>query len=237
MRRIGVEAMKNNMMNTNIKTTLTLSIASISLMLAYTVPAAHAQQRGGARFNFAPNIYPMEQARVPEMSYHPEAHSVRSGHVPSSKDILGIDPGSLPAAPVQAPTSVAQTQARLSTTPPTHYQDSFGSPNNVPALAALPKTLAPLTAVPKAGEKQYSANKAVSAKLMHSKDNHYIGTKVAGRLLKRNHAAGQFGQALALKPASYANNFGYEPGPMVPMSSGDGMTVRQNVTGTLIHRK
>jgi hypothetical protein len=150
--------------------------------------------------------------------------------VPSSKDILGIDPGSLPAVP-----SVAQTQAKLMQTAPVHYQEKFGAPNNVPALAALPKTLAPLSA-PKAGEKPYSAGKEVSGKLMHAKNNRYIGTKVAGKLLRKNHASGQSGQALALKPASYANNFGYEPGPMVPMASGDGMSIKKDVTGKLLNR-
>ncbi len=222
-------------MNTNINTKLTLSITSISLLLAMSVPSASAQQRGGARFNFAPNVYRLEDTRVPDSALlPPDSHSVRSGHVPSSKDILGIDPGSLPVA--QAPAAVSPPQVQLMQATPAHYQESFGAPNNVPALAALPKTLTPLS-TPKVGEKPYSANKAVSAKLMHAKNNRYIGTKVAGKLLKQNHIAGQSGQALAMKPAaSYGKNFGYEPGAFVPTASGDGMNVRTAVSGTLLHR-
>jgi hypothetical protein len=225
-------------MNIHINSKLTLSITSISLLLAANMPSAYAQQRGGARFNFAPQIYPLEQTRVPDSYFQPGApHAVRSGHVPSSKDILGIDPGSLPVAPVPAPApaSIAQRQPNLMQATPAHYQESFGVPNNVPALAALPKTLAPLS-LPRAAEKPYSANKAVSAKLMHAKNNRYMSANVKGKLLKKNHAAGQSGQALALKPASYANNFGYEPGPTVPVASGDGMTVKADVSGKLLTR-
>jgi hypothetical protein len=72
---------------------------------------------------------------------------------------------------------------------------------------------------------------------MHAKNNRYIGTKVAGKLLKKNHLAGASGQALALKPtASYGKNFGYEPGPTVPVASGDGTTVKTDVSGKLLHR-
>jgi len=228
MSKVGVEAMKNN-------TKLTLSITAISLLLAASVPSAYAQQRS-ARFNFAPNIYPLENTRVPDSYYLPSAsHAVKSGHVPSSKDILGIDPASLPAAPAPAAV-VSQPQAQLTQATPIHYQESFGAPNNTPALAALPKTLVPLS-LPKAGEKPYSANKAVSGKLLNAKHNRYIGTKVAGKLLKKNHLAGASGQALALKPAaSYGKNFGYEPGAFVPTASGDGTTVKTDVSGKLLHR-
>ena len=221
-------------MNTNTK--LTLSIASLSLLLAANAPA-YAQQRGGARFNFAPNVYRMEDTHVPDAYLQqPAAHSVKSGHVPSSKDILGFDPGSLPAAPTPAAV-YTHTQAQLTQATPAHYQESFGAPNNTPALAALPKTLAPFS-LPKAGDKSYSAGRAVSAKLLKAKNNRYAGTKVAGKLLKKNHIAGQSGQMLALKPAaSYGKNYGYEPGAFVPSAStGDGMTVKTAVSGTLLHR-
>ena len=214
--------MKKNMNNKYIKITI-----SLTCLLVANLPSAYAQQRGGARFNFAPNYYRIEQASVPDGYAQPgPAHAVKSGHVPSSKDILGLDPGSLPVAPV-APPTIRQPQLTQAT--PVHYQESFGSPNNVPALAALPKALTPMT--PRA--KVLASDKQVSAKLMHSKNNRYIATKATGKLLKKH---GQSGQALSLKPASYGNGFGYQPGGYMPSAVGDGTNANTSVYGKLLHR-
>jgi hypothetical protein len=209
-------------MNTNKNTKpIFLALASLSIAVGLSIQPASAQQRSSARFNFAPNYYRLEQASVPVVSYHPVSHSVRNGHVPNSKSILGIDPGSLPIAP-QVQT---QTQATLTQATPTHYKESFGAPANAPVMAALPATALNL---PKAGDKALSVNKAVSAKLMNK--------KVAGKVLKK-HVAGNSGQALALGPAaSYGKNFGYEAGPTTPTAYGNGMSVNTAVSGRLLHK-
>ena len=222
----------------NTKLTL-LSIASITFMAGVSLQPASAQNRAGARFNFAPNIWRMEDSSIPEGYCHPRApigHAVQSGHVPSSKDILGLDPGSLP---VVTPSVQTQTRAAVRQVTPTHYQETFGAPTNAPVMAALPKTATPLSLrLPKEkeGDKALSANKAVSGKLMHANKNNLFNTRLAGKLLRKNHAAGQSGQTLALKPTSYGKNFGYEPGPVMPSSYGNGMNVKTAVSGTLLHR-
>ncbi len=208
-------------MNTNTKVKI-LSLASIAIAVGVSLQPASAQQRG-ARFNFAPNYFRLEQSSPPPVSYHPTAHSVRNGHVPSSKDILGIDPGSLPVAP--APVVNQQTQIQLTQSSPTpHYKESFGAPANAPVMAALPATALNL---PKAKDKALSVNKAVSAHLMNK--------KVSGKLLKK-HVAGNSAQALALGPAaSYGKNFGYEPGSVSPATYGNGAAVNTAVSGRLLH--
>ena len=203
--------------------TIFLSLASLSIAIGISLQPASAQQRGGARFNFAPNYYRLEQANVPEVSYHPVSHTVKNGHVPNSQSILGIDPKLLPVAP-QLQTQT-QTQAKLTQVTPTHYKESFGAPVNAPVMAALPATALNL---PKAGDKALSVNKAVSAKLMNK--------KVAAKIIKK-HIAGNSGQALALGPAaSYGKNFGYEAGPTMPSAYGNGMNVNTAVSGRLLHR-
>ncbi len=93
-------------MNTNRNTkSIFLTLASLSIAIGVSLQPASAQQRGGARFNFAPNYYRLETSAVPEVTAHPISHSVRSGHVPNSKSILGIDPGSLPVAPASSNTN------------------------------------------------------------------------------------------------------------------------------------
>ncbi len=206
----------------NTKLTL-ISIASITLAVGVSLQPAFAGR--GARFDFAPNYYRLEQSSPPPVSYHPTSHAVRSGHVPSSKDILGIDPGSLPVAPVVN----TQTQARLTQVTNTHYKEAFGAPVNAPVMAALPATALNL---PKASEKALSANKAVSAKLMNKKGS----GNVYGKLLRKNHTSGNSAQALALGPAaSYGKNFGYEPGSVTPATYGNGMNVNTAVSGRLLH--
>lgn len=199
-----------------------LSIASVTIATGISLQPASAQNRGGARFNFAPNYYRIEQANLPVVSSHPVSHSVKNGHVPSSKSILGIDPGSLPVAP----RTQTQTQAQLTqATPTTHYKESFGAPANAPTIAALPATALNL---PKAADKALSVNKAVSAHLMNK--------KVSGKVLKK-HVAGNSGKALALGPAaSYGKGFGFEAGPTMPSAYGDGTSVNTAVSGRLLHK-
>ena len=174
-----------------------LSLASVTIATGISLQPASAQHKGGARFNFAPNYYRIEQANVPVVSSHPVSHSVKNGHVPSSKSILGIDPGSLPVAPhVQTQTQAQLTQVTPTQVTNTHYKESFGAPGNAPTIAALPATALNL---PKAADKALSVNKAVSAHLMNK--------KVSGKVL-RKHVAGNSGKALALGPAaSYGKKF------------------------------
>lgn len=214
--KVGVTIMYTNK-NTK---SIFLTITSLTAVMAMSLQPALAQ-RGGARFNFAPNYYRLEQSRVPEVAYHPVTHSVKNGHVPSSKSILGLDPGSLPVQPkIQT-----QTQAKLTQVTPTHYKESFGAPANAPVMAALPANALKL---PKAADKAISANKAVSAHLVHK--------NVAGKLLKK-HTAGNSARALALGPAaSYGKNFGYQAGPTMPSAYGNGTNIRTAVSGRLLQR-
>jgi len=209
---------------------LALSLTTVSCAMI-SLPAF--ADRKGARFSFAPNIYPVEQSQIPEVSVSPRSahHAVKAGQVPTGKDILGIDPNSLPKVP--SAEEIAETQAKLMRS---HYQDSFGTPNNMPALAALPKTLAPMSLPSsKPTAKPSSARRDVHGKLLNRKNSNRIGTDVRGKLLKKNGAAGQSARALALKPASYGKDFGYAPGSFTPSSSGDGMSVKTGVYGTLLH--
>jgi hypothetical protein len=168
----------------NTKLTI-ISIASVTLAVGVSLQPAFAGR--GARFDFAPNYYRLEQSSPPPVSYHPSAHSVRSGHVPSS-----------------------QTQVQLTQTP-THYKESFGAPVNAPVMAALPATALSL---PKASEKALSANKAVSAKLVNRqvsgkllRKNHVAGSSAQALALGPAASYGKnFGyEPGSVTPATYGN--------------------------------
>jgi hypothetical protein len=215
-------------MNTNLRFLPLLTIAAAATVCLAPM-SANAK---GARFDFAPNIYKIEQSRLPS-DYGAVPHSVRTGSVPHSSSFLGVDPQLLATPPV-AP--VAQAIPRVSgftTAVPMNasFKNAFGSPITKPVMAVLPKTATPLS-LPQ------SATKQVAAKLVSAKTP--VGNKnLHGTLLSkpRRNVIPSTATALALsgkKIEGYGNNVGYTPGAYLPTASGSGLNIQADVSGRVL---
>lgn len=219
-----------------------LAAMAFSLVSFQAVSAQEQQQQRGARFNFAPNIWKTEEARIPNNRYAPAqpAHAVKHGSMPQSSNFL-LDPSMIPEAPkpviATAPTtnlshqvSIPRTNAQL---PKTNYQPAFGRPLSAPPMAVAslpPQAMAPITQAAKPAAMKSApihAAKHVSASLRHN----HARTGVSGRLLTRTHPVGQS----APVAASYGKNFGYQPGGYLPTQSGTGVSTRSEVSGRILH--
>src|SRR5437868_5293699 len=77
---------------------LSIHLALVTVIAATSSLPAFAGEGRGARFDFAPNHWKVEESRLPVDNYVEPAHSVRQGSVP--KNLLGLDPTML-AKPVQ----------------------------------------------------------------------------------------------------------------------------------------
>lgn len=211
------------------KLSLFVSLVAISA-IASSMQSASAQEARGARFNFAPNVYRVEQSRVPKDYGAEPAHNVRAGAVPNS-NLLGVDPSML-AKPAPPPPVVAARPAMTSVTPAmfvpktnSAFNPMFGKPQvaQLPApvpqqAVAMPMQMKPATAAP-----------AQAAPRRH------VNTAVAGRLMKpvrRNIAPTTATPAVA----SYGKNFGYVPGAYLPSSSG-GASTSTIVHGVIVNQK
>jgi hypothetical protein len=219
-----------------------LSIALVASASTSFCPAFAGPQEGGMRFKYAPNVFPLEQPRIPqnEVSMGGRAvHPAMEGKVPHGPSFLGVDPNFLRPAPRPAPVTSTQV-AKLPSIAPVSIQHPF-SPNfgapSAPPQAALPKQL-PSFGTPSALP-QSSSTKAVAGKLMPHKSQPTLASKsLNGKLLPRKHAIGQPASALALKPIeSYGKNFGYTPGSYLPVSSGNHMNSKSDVYGKLLTRQ
>ena len=185
--------------------------------------SAQAQERPGARFKFAPNVYKIEQARVPSDVDGPRM--VKQGAMPRSSSFLGVDPGYL-TRPQVAAVPVAQPQVSAKAfVPNTSFMPSFGQPINTQALqAGGPIAMAP--SMPKApvaapARPVHTAKRPVSRQ--------HIAKAVSGKLVKPSHTPAQ-----SATPATYGNNVGYVPGGFVPVQSGYGASTRADVHGRII---
>jgi hypothetical protein len=228
---------------------MNVRVAALSITLVASAsmsfcPAFAGPQEGGMRWKFAPNIYKLEQPRIPQEDYSMGGKPVRpamEGKVPHGPSFLGVDPQFLRPAPVQRPaTTSTQAALRHPSVAPisinSPFRPNFGAPS-APPLAALPKML-PSFGTPSAlPQTSANANKSVAGKLMPRKSQPVLAAhrSVAGRLLPRKQPAA----AVALTPTqAYPKGFGYLPGFNLPSSASSGMSSSSNVSGKLLtHHK
>ncbi len=218
-----------------------LSTTIAIIAASSTVQAADAQ---GARFKYAPNIYKMEESRMPTGYGQPVAnpHSVTHGSAPKGMSALGLDPSMLAARPAPrgprvapiAATTVAASPSWTNAVPflnpfaPVANKGQFGqplNPNVPPVVASLPPQASkaqPRTIAP-------SSNSSLSGKINPRRSS----TAVAARLAKP-------ARALAAKQGSpiqsYGNNFGYTAGSTAPVGSGASTSVTGNVYGRVLYK-
>lgn len=223
-----------------------LAALSITLVASANIssPAVHAEGRG-ARFTYAPNIFKLEQPRMPkeEISAGAPSRPAFDGKVPRGPSFLGVDPGFL-TKPAPRPMPTTRTQVAMRPSPaPTNirspFSPNFGEPTAPPAAAhpgMLPNFGSPAGLHPNANSSN-KANKDVSGKLVPHQSL-AANRSVNGRLFNRRHASGQSANpALALKPIeTYGNQF-FTPGHCLPISGGSGMTTQSNVFGRVLQRK
>ncbi|MBX9690331.1 MAG: hypothetical protein K2X27_26695 [Candidatus Obscuribacterales bacterium] len=209
------------------------AVSSITLIDAQSAQAQEARAPRGARFDFAPNRFKVEQPNLPRGYDAPS--TVKAGAMPRSSNFLGVDPSMLASrpAPVQAPAPVPVTQVSHKLfVPNTAFHPSFGQPvqpmqAGAPMqMAALPKPVAaiPQVAAPtvvKSAAPVHAAKRSVPAR-------HHVSTGVSGKLRTPIHPTGQ-----TASPASYGNNVGYVPGGYLPAQSGYG--TRADVHGRIMH--
>lgn len=224
-----------------------LAALSITLVASANISSqsVHAEGRG-ARFTYAPNIFKLEQPRMPkeEISAGAPSRPAFDGKVPRGSSFLGVDPGFLTkpaprpvlATPATTRTQVAMRPSVAPTSIRSPFSPNFGEPTAPPAAAhpgMLPNFGSPAGMHPNAN----SSNKAVSGKLLPHQSL-AANRSVSGRLLHRRHAPGQSANpALALKPIeTYGNQF-FTPGRCLPISGGSGMTTQSNVFGQILKRK
>lgn len=219
-----------------------LSTTIAIIAASSTFQAAEAQ---GARFKYAPNIYKIEESRMPAGYGQPAAnpHSVTHGSAPKGMSALGLDPTMLAARPVRrapsvapiANTTVAASPSWTNAVPflnpfaPVANKGQFGqplNPNVPPVVASLPPQAA--KAQPKSIAPA-STSTGVSSKINARR----ASTAVAARRIPR--ATG-----LAAKPGSpiqsYGNNFGYTAGSTAPTGSGASTSVTGNVYGRVLYK-
>ncbi|HEY9784538.1 MAG TPA: hypothetical protein V6D17_03980 [Candidatus Obscuribacterales bacterium] len=219
----------------------TALISAVAIAVAaVAVQPANAQ---GARFKFAPNVYKLEESRVPHgagMATPQPMHSVRLGAVSGGKSLLGLDPQMLrkpirhmaPVAPI-AQTVVAAKPSFTNVIPqfvPSQFKAQFGQPLSVPAAKA-----APTQALPQPAQAQPNAlaNNAVSGKLTPPAKSAPIkvARAVSGRLKTPRRPVGLAAQPQSIQ--SYGNQF-YRPGTYVP--TGSGSSTRTDVYGHIIRK-
>lgn len=224
---------------------MNVRLAALSITLVASASTAFcpafARDGQGARFQYAPNVFRLEEPRIPKEDYSAASKPMRpamEGKVPHGPSFLGVDPQFLRPAPrpVETRTQVAMHPSVAPVSINSPYRPGFGAPA-APPQAAQPQML-PTFGSPSALP-QSSSNKAVAGKLMPHKSQPSLASRsVNGKLLPRRHAVGQPASALALKPIeSYEKNFGYVPGSYLPVSSSSGMSSKSNVFGKLLTRQ
>lgn len=206
----------------------TLAIIGIISAGFVAAPAKAGGLEGGARFQYAPNVWGTEKIKRAALRATMPVHTVQSGMVPRS--LLGIDPSMLsrPVAPVVVPqTRVAATPSFGTATPslatPAKFDSSFGKPA-APVVAKAPA--APVAQVAKAAPPMVVKP---AAKTHSSSDVH-------GVLAHHPSKSGGNGLIAHAGPsiASYGQDFGYKPGGFNPASIGGGRKTSTSVSGTLI---
>jgi hypothetical protein len=228
---------------------MNVRLAALSITLVASASTslnpALAREAKGARFDFAPNIYKLEDARVPQESYSATSkpvHPAMEGKVPHGPSFLGVDPQFL-TKPVISPAPVTRTQVAMRpSTAPTSltspFKPGFGAPSAPPPQSpqsAQPKML------PSFGSPSTlphtSANQSVAGKLVPHKSSPVLASRsLNGKLLNRKHASGQSANpALALKPIeSYGKGVGYVPGAYLPVNSGSRVVANSSLYGRIL---
>lgn len=225
----------------NVKFAILSTIAIIAA--SSTVQSAEAQ---GARFKYAPNVYKMEEARVPAGYGQPAPsnHSVTHGSMPKGSSLLGIDPTMLAARPrpqqmARGPRVAPIAQTQLSGIPsftsavpmlnpfaPVANKGQFGQPlGSSPVVASLPPQARPQVAQAKPLAPA-STNNSLNGRVNLPKRTNNL----RGRIVPP-------ARGLAAKQGSpiqsYGNNF-YQAGSTVP--TGSGISTNTNVSGRIIYK-
>jgi hypothetical protein len=214
------------------KFSILVSLVSIAT-IASAMQTASAQESRGARFNYAPNVWKSESARLPKgYGNPPAAHTVQAGAVPSG-NLLGLDPTMLTKP---APPPIVATQpAMMSVTPrmfapvPTAkatFNPMFGTPQ-----AAQPQSMPQQAPAMPMQMKAAPANHAPVAVVAH----HSQG--LSGRLMHPPRGRSIAPASATPAVASYAPGVGYSPGPLLPSTSSGGMRASTSLNGVIIGRK
>lgn len=212
---------------------LSIALVIATFAFAQAANAQEGQQRPGNRFNFAPNIWKTETARIPN-AIPAEVHAVRNGSVPKGNSLLGGgDPNffSKPV-PVARPPHVQQNVTPHLVSAPVvakgSYSPAFGMPAQPPQQIALQPSPAPMAAAvrPQAMQQPRGQSRAVAA--------NRTSTATSIRLASRPRRP----QGLAAGPAvaTYGNQ-GYQPGSFLPTQSAGGMSATTSVSGQVIRHK
>lgn len=208
-----------------------LAVAAIGTLSAQSVCAQEQAQRPGARFSYAPNVYKVEQPRMPHgYGAAPSPHAVKQGSMPQSSNFLGLDPSDLQRPAQQqvaarpAATNVASRAFIPKAVPQVAFNPSFGSPFQAPA-PAIAQAAPPLHMAAPASHKA-----PVIAKSNKTARRH-VNTAVSGRLASRPRSSQP---AMA---ASYGNGFGYMPGGQLPSRTSGNSNSRNEVYGRFINNK
>lgn len=224
----------------NVKFAILSTVAIIAA--SSTVQSAEAQ---GARFKYAPNVFKMEEARIPAGYGQPapSQHSVTHGSMPKASSVLGIDPTMLARRPQQVARGprvapIAQTQLSgipsfttavpmLNPFAPVANKGQFGQPlSSSPVVASLP----PQASKPQVAQQKSFAPASTNSSLSGKINPRRSSNNVSGRRL-------QPARGLAAKPGSpiqsYGNNF-YQAGSTVP--SGSGISSESRVHGVVLFK-
>lgn len=224
----------------NVKFAILSTVAIIAA--SSTVQAAEAQ---GARFKYAPNVYKVEESRLPAGYGQPVAnpHSVRHGAVPSGRSMLGLDPTMLAARPPvsRGPRVAPIAQTQLSGIPsftsvvpmlnpfaPVANKGQFGQPlGSAPVVASLP----PQAIKPQVAQSKPTAPVSVSSSVGGRVRVPANANSLRGRMVKP-------ARALAARQGSpiqtYGNNNFYQTGSTVP--TGSGFSSNTNVSGRILYK-
>jgi hypothetical protein len=207
---------------------LSVYVSLVAILGITTMQSASAQEGRGMRFNFAPNVWRAESARLPkgygDVAPEPQ-HNVRAGAVPS-KASLGLDPMMLskPApAPVIPVNPVVTAQASVPKANAS-FSPLFGKPMMAQAQ--------PLPTVPAAVAQPATAPaQAPAATAPAAPPRHVVRSAVSGRVRvpSRREVIPVSGTPAV---ASYGSQH-YVPGAFLP-SSGSGSVATTAVSGKLI---
>lgn len=205
-----------------------LAVAATGTLSAQEVSAQEGGQRPGARFQYAPNVFRMEQPRLPKGYGAPEASSIRSGSVPSS-NMLGLDPQVLQRPQPQvaarpAANHVAGQAFIPKAVPQVAFNPAFGS--------AFPAQPMPAMAAPAAQAMARAAAPAKAPVAARSAGRrHSVSTGVRGKLKTPIH------HSTPAMAATYGPGFGYTQGGHLPSQSGGSMSTNTAVSGRFLNNK
>ncbi len=226
----------------NVKFAILSTIAIIAA--SSTVQSAEAQ---GARFKYAPNVFKMEEARMPAGYGQPapSQHSVSHGSMPKGSSLLGIDPTMLARRPQQiargprvAPIAQQNVNSTLGFANPVPMlnpfaqvanKGQFGQPlGSSPVVASLPPQARPQVAQAKPLAPA-SAGSNLSGRINPRRSSN----NVSGRRLPT-------ARGLAAKPGSpiqsYGNNNFYQSGPTAPTGSSVTTSATGSVYGRVLYK-